>query len=63
MTQETLREKSLDWFFQKSKSEKIDLKHKYYPESPIDFSEQWGFHFTFGQIEDMYKLEVESSKN
>jgi hypothetical protein len=48
-----LREKSLEWFFAKSADERIDLKNKHYPSEPIAFRE-WGFDFTFGQIEKMY---------
>jgi len=50
----TNREKSLDWFFTKSSEEKIDLKNKYFSSTPISYDSQWGFHFTFGQIEEMY---------
>lgn len=49
-----MREEALDWFFSKTEDEKIDLKHKYFETTPIDYSNQWGFHFTFGQIEEMY---------
>jgi len=58
MKEETTREKSLDWYYQKSRDEQIDLKNKYFAGEPIDFSDQWGFHFTFGQIEDMFKRET-----
>jgi len=57
MDKKELREKSVDWFFQKTEDEKIDLKNKYFETTPIDFSDQWGFHFTFGQIEEMYLKE------
>lgn len=50
----SLREKSLEWFFAKSEIEKHDLKDKHFPNTPIQHSSQWGFHFTFGQIEEMY---------
>jgi hypothetical protein len=53
----SLREQSIDWFFQKTEDEKIDLKHKYFADKAIDYSKQWGFHFTFGQIEEMYRLD------
>ena len=57
-----IREESIDWFFQKSSDEKIDLKNKYFPNTPIQYSEQWGFHFTFGQIEEMYNLSIKENK-
>lgn len=57
-----LREKSIDWFFQKNRCEKIDLKHRHFSDTPIEYSEQWGFHFTFGQIDEMYLKEVEKTK-
>ncbi len=53
----SLREKSLEWFFTKSEIEKIDLKDKYFKNMPIQHSSQFGFHFTFGQIEEMYVKE------
>lgn len=53
----SLREQSLEWFFGKSEVEKIDLKEKHFKDMPIQYSNQWGFHFTFGQIEEMYKSE------
>lgn len=56
-----IREKSIDWFFQKNRDEKIDLKYRYFPDTPIEYSEQWGFHFTFGQIDEMYLKELESN--
>lgn len=56
-----LMEKAIDWFFQKTEDEKIDLKNKYYPNTPIPHSSQWGFHFTFGQIENMYLEENRST--
>lgn len=66
MIQETetgLREKSLNWFFSKTDTEKHDLKDKYFSGVPIQYSSQWGFHFTFGQIEQMYQSEFkEQSK-
>lgn len=37
----TTREKSLDWFFGKSKFEKEKLKDKHYPDNFIPYSEQW----------------------
>lgn len=53
----SLREQSLEWFFAKSEIEKHDLKDKHFPNTPIQHSRQWGFHFTFGQIEEMYVKE------
>ena len=50
----SLREKSLEWFFAKSEMEKHNLKDKHFSNKPIQYSSQWGFHFTFGQIEEMY---------
>ena len=55
---ENLREQSLDWFFLKSEIEKHDLKHKHFPNTPINYCSQWGFHFTFGQIVEMYIKEM-----
>lgn len=52
-----LRGDAMDWFFQKTSGEKIELKHKYFDDTPIQYSTQWGFHFTFGQIEEMYVKE------
>lgn len=52
-------EKAMKWFLQKTEDEKIILKNKYFSKTPIQFSKQWGFHFTFGQIEEMYKKENE----
>lgn len=53
----SLREQSLEWFFAKSEVEKIDLKEKHFKNMPIQYDSKWGFHFTFGQIEEMYKSE------
>lgn len=52
-----LREQSLEWFFRKSEVEKMDLKEIHFPNLPIQHSRQWGLHFTFGQIEEMYVKE------
>ena len=52
-----LREQSLEWFFAKNESERFDLKEKHFPTVYIQHSKQWGFHFTFGQIEQMYLAE------
>jgi len=56
-----IREQSMEWFLSKTEKEKADLKHKHYSGSPIAYCSQWGFHFTFGEIEKMYKKEVTSS--
>jgi hypothetical protein len=48
---------SMEWFFAKNEIEKHDLKDKHFNTVPIQHSSQWGFHFTFGQIEEMYKKE------
>ena len=53
----SLREQSLEWFFSKSEIDKHDLKDKHFPNTPIQHCSQWGFHFTFGQIEEMYVKE------
>lgn len=50
----TIREKSIDWYYQLTRPQQIDLKNKYFSDKLINFSEQWGFHFTFGQIDEMY---------
>ena len=56
-----IREMAIEWFFAQSKVEKENLKEKHYPNTPIQFSSQWGYHFTFGQIEEMYKAELEQA--
>jgi hypothetical protein len=53
----SLRLQSLEWFFAKSEIEKHDLKDKHFPNTPIQHCGQWGFHFTLGQIEEMYVKE------
>jgi len=53
----TIREQSLEWFFGLNELEKHDLKDKHFPTTPIQHSDKWGFHFTFGQIEEMYTKE------
>ena len=53
----TIRDKALDWFFCLSFIVKNDLKDKYFPNEHIQYDGQWGYHFTFGQLEEMYKLE------
>ena len=55
-----LREKSLEWFFTKDENDKINLKEKYFSDVYIEKSSQWGFHFTFEQIEKMYLEEVKN---
>lgn len=52
-----LREQSLEWFFSKNEIEKNELKEKHLKDLPIQHSSQWGYHFTFGQIEEMYNKE------
>lgn len=52
-----IREKSLEWFFNLGNIEKFDLKIKYFPKLCIEYSSHWGYAYTFGQIEEMYKLE------
>lgn len=52
--QKKLRDQALEWFFAKNEIEKADLKEKYFKDTPIQHSSQWGYHFTFGQIEQMY---------
>ena len=54
---ENIRDKSLKWFFSLNVAEKIDLKHKHFANIPIPYSNHWGFAYTFGQIEQMYKKE------
>lgn len=49
-----LRQKSLKWFFDLSEVEKVELKEKYFPKTYIAYDSKWGFHYTFGQIEEMY---------
>lgn len=58
MKLESIREKSLEWFFAKTEDEKKKLKDKYFPNSFISYSNHWGYEFTFGQIEDMFKKET-----
>ena len=55
----SVREKALEWFFAKNDIEKADLKEKHLKDIHIQYSMQWGYHFTFGQIEEMYKKEIE----
>lgn len=57
----SIRERALEWFFAKNETEKMDLKAKHYSDAYIAYSEQWGFHFTFGQIEEMYEKEVDAN--
>ena len=60
---QSTREKALDWFFAKTSDEKITLKEKYFADTPIQYSGQWGFHFTFGQIEEMYAKDCKTTTN
>jgi len=53
----SLREQSLEWFFSKSDIEKEELKDKHFSSEYISHDSNWGFHFTFGQIEEMYTKE------
>lgn len=50
------REKSLEWFFALNIDEKRELKQKYFPRKFIQYSEHWGYSYTFGEIEEMYNL-------
>lgn len=54
----SLREKSLEWFFVKTDAEKKSLRDKYFEYEYIEYDHHWGYHFTFGQIEQMYKSEM-----
>lgn len=54
----SLREKSCEWFFGLNEVEKVELKEKYFPNTYIAYDNKWGFHFTFGQIEEMYQKSV-----
>lgn len=51
------REKSLEWFFALNDIDKRDLKDKHFPKVFIQYSNHWGYAYTFGQIEEMYKNE------
>lgn len=53
-----LRDKALEWFFAKSEVEKADLKQKHFYGVPIWHDSKWGYHYTFGQIEEMYLKEI-----
>lgn len=53
----SLRANALEWFFAKSEIEKEELKDKHFSNEYIAHDSQWGFHFTFGQIEKMYVIE------
>lgn len=48
----------MEWFFAKSETEKQDLKHKHFPDTIIQYTQQWSFHFTFGHIEEIYVKEL-----
>ena len=52
--EESVREKSLEWFFAKNEVEKNDLKSKHFSDTYIQYNNQFGFAFNFGQIEEMY---------
>ncbi len=58
----SLREDALEWFFAKSEIEKMDLKNKHFNTTTIQHSSQWGYHFTFGQIEEMFVKEQLTDK-
>jgi hypothetical protein len=62
MKEESLRDKSLEWFFGLDNFEKEKLKNKYYPKKHIEYTNHWGYAFTFGQIEEMYKQSKQESK-
>ncbi len=49
-----LRKDALEWFFAKNEIEKENLKEKHFSSEYIQHDSQWGFQFTFGQIEEMY---------
>ena len=49
-----LKESALEWFFGLNDVERMELKEKYFPDTLIQFDSKWGYHFTFGQIEEMY---------
>lgn len=50
----TTRELALEWFFGLNEVEKQELKEKFFPDTFIEFDGKWGYHYTFGQIEEMY---------
>lgn len=53
----SLRADALEWFFAKSEIEKKELKDKHFASEYIAHDSQWGYNFTFGQIEKMYVSE------
>lgn len=62
--QQSIRGKALDWFFPLDEVQKDNLKEKYFTNEYIEYSSQWGYHFTFGQIETMYLAEYpEANQN
>ena len=58
----SFRADALGWFFSKSEIEKEKLKDKYFDSEYVEYDSQWGFHFTFGQIEEMYVKDNNSKK-
>jgi hypothetical protein len=54
---DNIREKSLEWFFALNNVDKRNLKQKHFPNQFIQYSNHWGYFYTFGQIEHMYKNE------
>lgn len=48
---------ALEWYLLKPENEKIDLRYKHFPDVYIEHSSQFGFHFTFGQLKEMYSKE------
>lgn len=54
----SLRQKSCEWFFGLNEIERVECKEKYFPNTYIAYDNKWGFHFTFGQIEEMYQKAV-----
>ena len=51
----SIRENAMEWLFSKTKEEQQILSNKYYPF--VWYSDQRWFHFSFFQIEEMYKNE------
>jgi aminopeptidase N len=56
--QDNIREKSLEWFFSKSEVERLALKEEYLKDEFILFDSKFGYHYTFGHIEQMYLKEI-----
>ncbi len=61
MERADLRKKSLSWFRTLSNETKIALKEKHYKDVDIKYSDQWGYQFSFLQIEQMYLKEKQLS--